>query len=400
MILITFGYIALYFFIRFCFRKHNDFLIPQLWFLWFLAIGLVSPFYFFLRNTPNTLILYDLGDLNIHKEALFLIFFSAISFFLGIITSSKFKFKLPKISFKRRHITTLLYILIFTYVIFVLQGFSGSLAGLNNEIRYSFISRFFVLIPLLLLVIYDDHPTRNWYLLVFFVVIIALLAGNRREIIKYSLLIYIVIKTRGIKLNYKKLFAFIPFILLLGLFGTFYGLSLQNNSSFLEEFSSSTNLLWLIPDAFFGWAGQYYLVTAALDMNYSTGTYSSLMGPFSFLINNNDYDNLKLIEHTLFHYTTRYNYGSSILTLPMQAALYIENGYLFVLFGSFLKGLFFGVLLSLSLNNSKFILAPLLAFNSIHISQSLLISSRSFLIIMIICVFLLFIKKLSKANYT
>ena len=50
MILIAVGYIALYFCIKFHFNKQHEFLVPQLWFLWFLALGFVSPIYFFLRN--------------------------------------------------------------------------------------------------------------------------------------------------------------------------------------------------------------------------------------------------------------------------------------------------------------------------------------------------------------
>lgn len=398
MILIAVGYIALYFCIKFHFNKQHEFLVPQLWFLWFLALGFVSPIYFFLRNEPSSLMIYDLGDLNVHKEALFLIYYSAVFFFIGVIISSKFKFKIPRVSFSRRGISLLIYILISLKLIFIIKGFSGSLVGLNNEMRFSFISRFFVLIPLLILVIYDEYSDRKVYLLILIVILISLLAGDRRDIIKYSLLIYCLMNFKGYKLNIKKLFAFTSFILFLGLIGTFYGYSLQNNSSFFEELYSSKDLFWLIPDAFFGWAGQYYIVTGALDINYFTGSLSSLTGPFTFLFNNNDYINLKSIENMLFYQTTRYNFASSILTLPMQAAFYIENGFILVLFGSFIKGIFFGILLSLSLNYSKFILGPLLAFNSIHISQSLLISSRSFLIILVISILILFLKKLSKAK--
>lgn len=358
--------------------------IVLLWLLWFALLGLFSPTYFLIFDVTNKLLKYDLGDLRVHSNALLLILLSTVSFFVGVVLITRTKRKLPKIQFGKVILWPLI-ILMLIKSYFIREGYVGSLTGLFGTQKYNSISQFFVFIPVLIL-LYKPRKIKFTFVLVLLAILIDLSAGDRRQLIKYGLLLYTILFVYNIKLKRRYLVFSGIVALTLAVFSTYYGFYLQGGDVDFSQVNF-TESVRLIPDAFFGWAGQYYIVTAALDMNLNMHSCNSILGPILFLFDNSYDLALKGIENTIFFYVSDYNITSSILTLPMTASSLVEFGVWGVILFGYLKGLFYGFLLSL-VQKDEIIFSGILAFNSFHVAQNLLISSRAFLLILIMIFFL------------
>lgn len=357
--------------------------IVLLWFLWFALLGLFSPTYFLIFDGTNELLKYDLGDLMVHRKALLLILLTTVSFFVGVFLITRTQRKLPKIQLGK-YILWPLVILMLIKSYFIQEGYVGSLTGLYGTQKYNSISQFFVFIPGLIL-LYKPRKIEFKFVLVVLAILIDLSAGDRRQLLKYGMLLYTILFVYRIRLK-RRYFVFAGIAALtLAVFSTYYGFYLEGRDIDFSQVSFADSVR-LIPDAFFGWAGQYYIVTAALDMNSCMRSFNSILGPILFLFNNSYDLALKEIENMIFFYVSDYNIASSILTLPMTASSLVEFGVLGVILFGYLKGLFYGFLLSL-VQKDEIIISGILAFNSFHVAQNLLISSRAFLLILIMIFF-------------
>lgn len=369
--------------------KGIDRVIVLLWWLWFSLLGLFSPTYFFVFDVPNELLIYDLGDIDVHRKSLLLILLSVISFFTGVIMTSRTKRKLPSIGFGKFIIWPLTLLLI-CKLYFIREGYYGSLSGLFNTMRFSNISQMFVFIPAFIL-LYRPKNLKFLVGIIILSIFIDLLAGDRRQLIKYALLLYTLFYVYGLEIKRRYLVFGVLAAVTVAVFSTYYGFYLQGGDVDFAQVSF-IDMLRLIPNAFFGWAGQYYIVTAAVEMNLNLTSVNSVLGPIFFLFSDNYDVALKNIENSLFFYVSEYNISTSILTLPMTASSFAELGVYGVVSFGLIKGMFYGLILSF-VQKGQFVIPGLLAYNSFHIAQNMLVSSRAFLIILFMILILSFYKK-------